>query len=173
MLHRHPFLEGALVSVGEAARSPGGYDLTDMEGAFAYEAALTFMPSSRIYCVKIISDRMRPELVTAESVTRLFARTAGEIRAWLHGIGKQETPRKKPGGSLPDEECALMDLTASKLRMTYSTDRIFRRACRDAKIRGLDVNVILAEYSAHTAREKHEKSAAFAGLMRRLSEERQ
>ncbi|MDR2650224.1 MAG: hypothetical protein LBB94_10980, partial [Clostridiales bacterium] len=37
MLYRHPFREGALGSVGSPARA-SVYELTDMEGAFAYEA---------------------------------------------------------------------------------------------------------------------------------------
>lgn len=167
MLYAHPFREGALGSVGGAAYS-SAYDLTDMEGAFVYEAALAFLPSSQVYCVKVISDGMCPEIVTAEIIGELFLRTAGDICGWLDNIRRWETPS---GGMFTDGEAALMDLAADNLRMTFAMGRSFRQACGMAKIRGIDVNAILNEFSAESTREKRDGKIIFATLMERLSAE--
>jgi hypothetical protein len=167
MLYAHPFREGVLGSVGKIGQSSGS-GLTDMEGAFVYEAAQAFLPSSQIFCIKVVSDAMRPDTVTAESISNLFDAASGDICGWLESFAGFD----KPGGDTADDVSALIDVIAGRLRLTFAMEKILRQACRAAKTRGLDVSSILSEYPAIGTGVKADGKAAFAGLLSRLSVEK-
>ena len=164
MLYKHPFREGILCSAGRPA-SDSSYELTDMEGAFAYEAVQTFLPSSQIHCIKVISDNLCPGSVTAESIGKLMSDTAEPIRGWLDTLTEPE----EPIDILTAEENSLMDIVSKNLRLTFAMNQKLRQNCRQAKIRGLNIVHILLEASKAKSTEKNEGKAMFAKLISRLS----
>ena len=160
MLYKHPFHEGALGSVGQPA-SKSDYALADMEGAFAYEAAQTFLPSSQIQCIKVISDNLSPGSVTREGLEKLMYETAGAIGGWLESIAGAD----KPADIFSDGETRLMELISENLHMTFAMRQKFWQACGRAKIRDLNITEVLSGYSGNIAKDKKEGKAAFISLI--------
>ena len=167
LLYKHPFREGVLGTVGKIA-AESDYDLIDMEGAFVYEAAQMFLPSSQIHCIKVISDNLRPESVTPVSLEKLMSETAGAICSWLDSISEPDKPVK----ILTAEEDQLIDLISSHLRLTFAMIQQLRQACRMAKVRGSNIIPQLSAYSEFITQEKREGKALFAELMEILSDDK-
>ncbi|MDR1558827.1 MAG: hypothetical protein LBS84_03835 [Clostridiales bacterium] len=165
MLYEHPFREGILGSSGSPVRE-SRYELTDMEGAFAYEAALTFLPAARIQCVKVISDRLNPESVSAKALEKLMSVTAGRISEWLDGLAELD----KPKDILTEDEGRLMEIVSKNMRLTFAMNQKLRQVCVQAKIRGVNAFAALMDASEIAAVSKTDSKEAFVGLISRLSE---
>jgi len=159
MLYKHPFHEGVLATVGRAA-SESDSDLADMEGAFVYEAAQTFLPSSQIHCIKVITDNLDPESVTKEGLEKAMSETAGEIYGWLDSI----TEKNMPAGIFTGGENSLMELISEHLRLSFAMRQKLRQECRQAKIRGLDITAILSGYAETAVKDKKERKDVFTEL---------
>jgi len=165
MLCKHPFHEGALYSVGQPVReSP--YELSDMEGAFAFEASQIFLPSSQIQCIKIISDNLHPESVTAAELDKLMYETAEPIRDWLVSLAEQD----KPAVFFTEEENRLMGIVSEHFKFTYAMNQRLQHECKQAKIRCMDINSALTEALEIKCTGKNEGKAALAKLISRLTE---
>ena len=166
MLYKHPFYEGVLCSTGLPALE-SQYDLTDMEGAFAYEAAQIFLTSSQIHCIKVISDNLSPGFVTAEGLARLMYDTAEAICGWLGALSEPD----KPADILTSQENSLLEVISEHLRLTFAMNQKMRQLSRQAKIRGMDIFQAFSDVSNSRPINKNESKSAFAKLVSRLLEE--
>ena len=165
MLYRHPFREGILGTAGRIS-SESDYELTDMEGAFIYEAAQKFLPSAQIHCIKVISDSMRPTSVNAEGLEALMSETAEAVHGWLESLAEEDMS----ADVFTDEENHLIDLISEHLRLTFAMARKLKKVCGQAKTRGLDMSTVLLEYSQIVSRGKREGKDIYAKLIERMSE---
>ena len=83
MIARHPFCEGALLSV----ETPFAGDIpkdhcVDMEGVAFFQAASLFVSPSRLIVVKIISDYGNPDVVIENSKAYL-PKVSDTIKEWI------------------------------------------------------------------------------------------
>ena len=164
MMYKHPFQEGTLSSVG-AEGQLSGYDLIDMEGAFACGAAQSFLPSAQIHCVKVISDNLQPGAVTPDELLKLMSDTSVAISGWLDELPGSD----RPACPFTDEEGRLMELVGGQLHMSFAMIKRLQKLCGQAKARGLDLIEILSEYS-DIITQKNEGKKVFTELTARLCE---
>jgi len=164
MLYKHPFREGILGSVGNPV-SETVYDLADMEGAFVYEAAQTFLKATQIYCLKTVSDYLCTESVTGKSIEKLMSGTVDDVCSWLDSIAE----RGKPSELLSDEENCLLENLNENLNLTFAMRQILLKECRQAKLRQVDVAELLLQMQSAKTKGKEESKAALAKLIKILN----
>jgi len=164
MLYNHPFREGTLGSVGYPA-SESIYDLADMEGAFVYEAAQTFLKASQIYCLKTVSDHLCSESVTGKSIEKLMSGTVEVVCKWLDSI----TEPGRPSEMLTDKENCLLENLNENLKLTFAMRQLLLKECRQAKLRQVDVAEVLMQMQVVRPKGKDESKAALAMLIKILN----
>jgi len=164
MLYSHPFREGILGSVGNPAFE-SEFDLADMEGAFVFEAAQTFLKTTQIYCLKIVSDYLNSESVTEKSIEKLISSTVEVVCSWLNSISEQG----RPSELLSDEESCILENLNGNLKLTFAMRQMLLKECRQAKLRKVDVAEVLMQSQDVKPKRKDESKAALAKLIKNLN----
>ncbi len=95
--------------------------LVDMEAAGFATAALTFLSPHQVVVLKIVSDHLEVDHLTATSVSELIA---DEIPAIEKLIGSLQNLEFIPANSVPEPEQAIIDTITEHLRLTVSQQRI-------------------------------------------------
>ena len=163
MLCKHPFREGILGTVGNTA-SESVFDLADMEGAFVFEAAQTFLKASQIFCLKTVSDYLCSESVTGKSIENQMFGNVEVVCGWLNSIAE----RDKPSELLSDEESNMLENINENLKLTFAMRQMLLKECRKAKLRQADVAEVLIQTQSVKAKGKEEGKAALAKLIKTL-----
>ena len=104
------------------AETTGNYSgLVDMEAVGFATAALTFLSPHQVVLLKIISDHLEVDHLTATSVSKLIA---DEMPAIEKLIGNLQNLEFIPVNSVPEPEQAIIDTITEYLRLTVSQQRI-------------------------------------------------
>jgi adenosylhomocysteine nucleosidase len=172
LLIKHGLKEAALetydypVSGTSCPTRDNDFPLVDMEGAGFFEAANAFLPPSRILLLKVVSDALCPEQVSAEAVTQVMRDRAGDIEKVLQSCQGYLEDRRQFSYE-PALEDSITELTA-KLSLTVAQERLLRDALRAYLLRSNGIRPDLSSALGETPATKQEQRRRFAGILDRL-----
>jgi len=125
LLFRHELPEIQVATFDQivtSAETTGDYSgLVDMEAAGFATAALTFLSPHQVVVLKIVSDYLEVDHLTATGVSELIA---GELPAIEKLIGSLQNLEFISVNSVPEPEQAIIDAITEHLRLTVSQQRI-------------------------------------------------
>ncbi|MFV9510061.1 hypothetical protein [Tepidibacillus sp. LV47] len=169
LLVEHSFLEGVLetfsLPIDEAMNQEIVSDLVDMEGAGFFEAASTFLPPHQIHVLKIVSDRLKPSLVTPELVTQLVKNQRESISAFI---------KKLQGISFTDPEVLtkadlqLIKQIRENLHLTTTMSHQLIHMAKQYKIRTKESLDLLNSYRNIEVKTKSEGKIYFDQIRKQL-----
>jgi hypothetical protein len=140
--------------------------LVDMEGAGFFEAASSFLPPHRIFCLKVISDFMDGVRLTKKQISALVSRHADEV-ARLVALAESLCTSEPP--VLGSREQRWMERVTEALCPTVSQRRQLEAqvtayvVCRATALPKLDRTLL------ETPLSKRERSERLEAIRRRLA----
>lgn len=144
LLYLHPFSEAALltcpVPMQHIALPPAvsSHLLFDMEASGIYQAGSTFLNQHQLLFLKVVSDFLTPESVTASSISQLMHTCQRPIFEFLSSLEVQLCSFKKhrKANLLTQAELSQIELLAQKLSLSVSLTEQLKQLFRYAKTLG-------------------------------------
>jgi adenosylhomocysteine nucleosidase len=144
LLFQHPFVESRLATSARPVQAdPDGlvdgragaeqaWDVVDMEAVGCYEAAGHRFATHAMFFLKVVSDRLQPERVTAQSVSHLMGANVALFCGWLEQVSAQL--ERKP--LFNERELHLLEKTARALHLSVTMTHQLKRMATGYKARG-------------------------------------
>ncbi|MFH1852299.1 MAG: hypothetical protein ABIA75_08145 [Candidatus Neomarinimicrobiota bacterium] len=170
LLYRHNLPEIQIatfdkVVIGQDAA--GDYSgLVDMEAAGFAAAALTFLGPHQIALLKIISDHLKVDHLTADNVAELVRTELPTIDSLVATL--QELPLT-PASQVNQLEQLIVDTITQRLRLTAAQQRILRNDLFGCHIRFGEIPTGWKAFTATPSQSKTDRNRRFAELRKFLS----
>lgn len=169
ILVEHSFSEGVLetfstiVDLSMSKEVIG--DLVDMEGAGFFEAASTFLPPHQIHVLKIVSDQLKPTVVTSYDISQLIKNQLESIAAFIKNL--QEVSFTDPE-VLTEEDLQLLQQLRDHLRLTITMYHQLIHLTKQYKIRTKEPLDLLQSYLHVEVKTKSEGKTYFEQIRKQL-----
>jgi nucleoside phosphorylase len=169
ILIKHKFEEATLITYSvpvtqEDNIMPEEKALVDMEGAGFFEAGSIFLPSHKMVCLKVLSDKASPESVSPKLIEDIIEKNIKDIELFI--CNQKEAVFDQI--ILSEKEKVLIQDVAAKMRLTTAQHNIFYQLCLYKKNRKQSLD-LLNKYLSINITDKAERSKAFEQLKEALS----
>ncbi|TCS84511.1 hypothetical protein [Tepidibacillus fermentans] len=169
ILVEHSFSEGVLETfstiVDLSMNKEVIGDLVDMEGAGFFEAAATFLPPHQIHVLKIVSDQLKPTVVTSYDISQLIKNQLESIAAFMKNL--QEVSFTDPE-VLTEEDLQLLQQLRDHLRLTITMYHQLIHLTKQYKIRTKEPLDTLQSYLDVEVKTKSEGKTYFEQIRKQL-----
>jgi hypothetical protein len=144
LLFHHPFVEARLATSARPVQTDDAelvhgrsgkaveWDVVDMEAVGCYEAAINRFVTHEMLFLKVVSDRLQPEQLTAQTVSQLMGAHVALFCGWLEQVSG--LIERKPLFS--ERESFWLEKTARVLRLSVTMAHQLKRAATGYKARG-------------------------------------
>jgi adenosylhomocysteine nucleosidase len=150
--------------------------LRDMEGAYVYEAANRFIPSHQLFTIKVISDRLDPDRVTAMQIEELFSKALLEISGVIDRVALWEEFQSQEfeiNEEMISDQAMIADLS-DRLRLTAYQRKELALLGRMYRTRGKNpIKILQQAYDSveeGSGIEKRERNRLYGEIRKKLSE---
>ena len=165
LLFRHDFPEQQVATFDQVVTdvdTVGDFSgLVDMESTGFAAAALTFMAPHQVVLLKIVSDHLEVDHLTADSVSKIIAGEISQIEKLIDILRKMKIA---PASAVPEPEQVIIDQITSALRLTAAQQRILRNDLFKCQLLLGEIPTGWEEYTALPNQTKAERNQRFSEL---------
>jgi len=165
LLFRHDLPEQQVATFDQvvtAAETVGDFSgLVDMESSGFAAAALTFMAPHQVVLLKIVSDHLEVDHLTAHSVSEIIAGEISQIEKLIEILREMKL---MPASTIPVPEQSIIDQITSALRLTAAQQRILRNDLFRCQLLFGEIPTGWEEYTAQPTQTKTERNQRFSKL---------
>ncbi|MFL0196558.1 hypothetical protein ACJDU8_13475 [Clostridium sp. WILCCON 0269] len=169
MVFKHPFREGHLESFPKIVKEHDFKNIqghfVDMEGAAFFQAVSMFIPPHRIHCLKVVSDYLNSNSLTASQVTDLIYGNSEEICRWILDICHQYA---KPFDILDEKDMDYINEIITNLNLSVSMQHKFKALAKGYKLRNDNLILALEPFTQICCKTKGERKMYFERLVWQL-----
>lgn len=167
ILYKHSFIEKTITTVPISINASNDLDMVyDMESSAIYQAAIKYLHQHQIHFIKIISDQLKPNIVTKELILNIIQNSCEPILNYINNILENNNLLLKKD-LLSKSEQKIIQLIINNLNFTKTMSIEFVKYIRYFKLINSNID-ILNKYKNIKVANKNEGKKYYNEILQQL-----